>query len=89
MSNTQSSSDDETTDEIKHQMWGLSGNSINTADWTLTESKWLQDLYLAMIDTNAAKDNEGMKRTWAALVKQKVRLKNTCKTLLVSYLIIP
>lgn len=82
MPGTQSSSEDESIESLKHHMYGLS--DYDKRPLSQQDKEWIENLKAAMCDMRRATDNEGMKRTWSGLMKQTSRLDRTCKSLLVS-----
>ena len=82
MPGTQSSSEDESIESLKHHMYDLSDHDKRPL--SQQEQQWVEDMKAAMCDMQRATDNEGMKRTWSGLMKQTSRLNSTCRSLLVS-----
>ena len=44
----------------------------------------IDKIYIAMMDEDQAQDNDGMKRTWKALRKDRAKLQSVCRKVLVS-----
>lgn len=63
------------------QGYGSQSSSTDTDDQRLIDA-----MYFAMMDTTAAQDNPGMVKTWNGLMKEKIRVRKVCETVLVSSL---
>ena len=81
MSHTHSSSDSESVENLKHEIYEL--RPEDKSPFTQQERRWYADLQASMCDMRSATDNDGMKRTWNSLMKQTNRLKTTCRNLIV------